>query len=398
MDYQLTNGTFVNRADYVADMNMAHWGDENTGPYNSTSPNLKATMPLEALFAMGVECDNEIWFQVPVHMGFPFDWKSPELLSFDGSEFGQLERAAMQEFETVLQSDEWDKYADMAVKALDASGYPADRLLHISLGNEVWNYGGPGFLIQTIYARGIGRAFDGGTDRYQERVGYGVLFARMMTAFEDAFARAGRDQNVVYVMEAQAANAYQGRKSYVSAKAAIEEKFGRKWGTFSPKMGLSIASYWGSKWDKQMDEASWLAAIDADHDAAAKARADFLINGPANVTGTRAWVLKTWAQHEKFAAEFGVRVHGAYEGGNHDVRKPNYIPVDFYQKYAWGPEGARVNEAVNDALLAKYPDFILSNYVVAGNINAGGSPWADGPIGDPNPINQSWNKYKKKVD
>ena len=41
------------------------------------------------------------------------------------------------------------------------AGYPETRLLYISLGNEVWNFGGWGFRIQTHYADGIGEGYIG---------------------------------------------------------------------------------------------------------------------------------------------------------------------------------------------------------------------------------------------
>ena len=84
---------------------------------------------------------------------------------------------------------------------------------------------------------------------------------------------------------------------------------------------------------------------------------------------------------------------GAYEGGSHDI-KPANIPAGFYNSYLWGPEGARVNMAVNDALVAEFPGIILSNYVLAGRV--GQQPWHDGPIGEHNDMQRSWEKYLRK--
>ena len=62
--------------------------------------------------------------------------------------------------------------------------------------------------------------------------------------------------------------------------------------------GVSIASYWGGRWPTQMSIAAWKEAIAADPAAAAKARADYIINGPVDVVGTKPWVLRQFKRHK----------------------------------------------------------------------------------------------------
>ncbi len=382
MDLQNTNGAFVNEAADIPPVTYAFWGNKGGGP--------KVSLPLEALFALGVEADTEIWFQAPIHLGFPYNLGDPAITGgADGVD--SVRKVAGAHYEAIIASPEWDKYADDVVAALEASGYPETRTLYIGLGNEIWNFAGWGFRLQTHYADGIGAAYIGKPGDHN-RVGYGVLSARLMLAFDAAFARAGRDQARIHVIEGQAANDYATRRTLELAQRYIVKQ-GHNWNDYAPRMGVSIASYWGGYWDKQMSLPQWKDAIAADPVAAAKARADFIIDGPAHIVGTKGWVVRQFARHKVQAEVFGVSVIGAYEGGSHDI-KPAQIPGGFYNAYLWGPEGARVNEAVNDALVAAYPGIILSNYALAGRV--GGQPWHDGPIGGDTEMQRSWVKYQRR--
>lgn len=393
MDLQKTNGMFINKASDLPPVNYAYWGAGAGRAGN------KGSLPLEALFALGVEADNEIWFQAPIHLGFPYEMADPEVsvLGAGGADnVDTLQRAVRKLYKQVLASDEWDKYADNIVAALEAAGYPESRMLYIGLGNEIWNFGGWGFRVQTHYADGIGEGFiqDAGLEKrsMNNRIGYGLLTARLMMAMDAAFARAGRNQARTHVIESQAGNDWGTRMALEFAKGHIE-KAGLRWSDYAPRMGVSIASYWGGRWPTQMSIEDWHVAIEADPAAAAKARADYIINGPVDVVGTQPWVLRQFKRHKNQAANFGVELIGAYEGGSHDV-KPARIPGKFYNSYLWGPEGARVNQSVNDALVAAFPGIILSNYVLAGPV--GGQPWHDGPIGANTEMQRSWEKYLRK--
>ena len=385
MDLQNTNTVFINEASDVQSIKHAFWATKGGGA------GAKGSLPLEALFGLGVEADNEIWFQAPIHLGYPYDWGHPDTMPAavgGGDSVQAMQRVAHAHYNEIIESDEWDKYADNVVAALKAAGYPETRMIYVSLGNEIWNFGGWGFRRQTHYADGIGKGYaDKGN-----RVAYGVLSARLMLALDAAFDRAGRNQARTHVIESQAANAHGTQVSLLYAKEYIEKQ-GGDWNDYAPRMGVSIASYWGARWTRQMGIAEWKAAIAADPDAAAETRANFIINGPVNSVGTLPWVMRQFARHKARAANFGVKLIGAYEGGSHDNR-PQQLSKKFYNAYLWGPVGARVNQTVNDALIAAYPEIILSNYVLAGPV--GGQPWHDGPIGGNSDMQRSWVKYQRK--
>ena len=386
MDLQNTNAVFINKASDIAPTEFSVWGATNG------KKGARASLPLEPLFALGVEADTAIWFQTPIHLGFPYDWDDPGLLSapVDKKSIGKMRYRAREHYQEIIDSDEWDKYADAVVAALSAAGYPEDRMLYISLGNEIWNYGGWGFARQTRYADGIGSGYAGKEDG-QNRVAYGVLTARVMMAFDAAFERAGRNQKRMHVVESQAANSWGSRKALENAKGYIE-KNGRQWTDYAPRMGVSVASYWGSRWTKQMPIADWQALIAEDPEAAKQVRADFILNGPASVTGTLPWILRKFGEHQKAARSFGVELIGAYEGGSHDSR-PKEVSKGFYRSYLWGPVGAQVNETINDTILEEYPGFILSNYALGGA--SGGGAWNDGAFDEDNEMKRSWAKYQR---
>ena len=386
MDLQNTNTTFINTASDIAPTDFAVWGSSNG------RKGKKSSLPLEPLFALGVEANNSIWFQAPIHLGFPYDWDDPGIINapVNKKSIGKMRFLARKHYEEIIESDEWDKYADAVVSALEAVEYPEDRMIYISLGNEIWNYGSWGFARQSRYADGIGSGYVNKEDG-QNRVAYGVLSARLMMAFDGAFERAGRNQKRIHVVESQAANPWGSRKALEFAKSYIEKK-GGQWSNYSPRLGVSVASYWGSRWTRQMPMEDWQALIASDPEEAKRIRADFILNGPANTVGTLPWILQKFKGHQKAARSFGVELIGAYEGGSHDSR-PKEVSRRFYRSYLWGPVGAQLNESVNDAILEEFPGFILSNYALGGA--SGGGAWNDGAFDEDNAMKRSWAKYQR---
>ncbi len=384
MDIQNTNGIFVTKASDIAPVDYMSWGGK-ASPYG-----LKQSAPLEAVFRLGVEANAEIWMQTPIALGFPWAWKDPNIAGSDSVD--KMRDTARDNHAAILASPEWDKYADDVVAGLEAAGgYPVGRRLIVSLSNEIWNYASFDWRRHSEYANGIGKAVVG-DNAWRFRQGYGALVANMAMAMDRAFARAGRNQNVEYVFEGQAADDYATGETLKYAKRHIESR-GLAWTDFAPRMGVSVASYWGDpRWDQQQAWSAWDADITADPAAAAKKRADFLINGGGGKVGTRQWVLNKFNGHKAKAATYGVKLFGAYEGGSHETR-PAQIPGSFWTAYIWGPEGARVNKAVNDALIAAHPGIVISNYGTIGPV--GGQPWHEGNYGATNEYAKSWEKYKR---
>lgn len=378
MDLQEANRAAIRSVDDIATMEACCW---NNTIWQSRTNDPFRSMPLEAVFALGVEADVAIWHHGPLTLGAP--------QSLHGLTREDVQAAAKTNANAILQSTAWDEYADKLVSALIGSGYPEDRPLYTTLGNEVWNYAGQ-YLLTTHHAAGVGEAATG--DEYAYREGYGQLMARYAMALEGALERAGRMQNVVYVFEGQAANPWTTSRALKAAKAHIEAA-GGDWARYAEKSGVSVASYWSNGWKAWPSQKAFQEEIKNDPDGAAKKWADYIVHGPAHQIATKAWILKQFAAHALAGEGYGVKLIGAYEGGSHDS-KPEFAPAEWFERYHWGPEGARANKAVNDALVAAYPGIILSNYVLAGPPDPQ-NPWFDGGYGQNTAMQDSWRAYQR---
>lgn len=387
MDGQNANKTVIRSIDDVPSLAAAHWGNvEWQAPETFAKP--FQGMPLAAPFMAAVETDTELWHHAPITLGAPkpfMDFR-PEDGAIDkwANAYRAMAKANAKE---IIESPEWDRYADALVKAMIEAGYPADRPLYTTIANEVWNFSGQ-YYMTTTYAWGIG---DGLALNNQEplRVGYGALMARWKLALDGALKRAGRDQSVIYVIEGQAFYPARTGMALSGAKAWLESK-GEAWEKHAPGFGVSVASYWSATWEAFASAEEWPRLIEADPDGTAKRFADFILNDPAQF-GLKS-VLDMLRQNRTEGAQFGVAMIGAYEGGSH-LERPAYVPKEWYADFHWGEEGARVNYEVNRAIAEAFPGFILSNYVLAGP--TGGQPWFDCMYGEPTPLCESWETFKR---
>lgn len=407
MDMQEANRAYIHRIEQVAPITEYFWNNHG-GSQSRFAPH--RSMPLEAIAALGVEANVEIWHHAPMELGATTDFLHASIYSEDlGTWAGRVYSMAETDIAAILASAEWDRYADAFVAALASAGYPESRPLYTTLSNEVWNFAFF-YHLTTQYASGAGKGYGGATWTY--RHGYGVFMGRWMLALEGALTRAGRNQNVIYVVEGQAANADTSRQALTAMQTYVENQ-GQTWASFTSKVGVSVASYWGGQGyfnmfpeidssDSGALHARYASEISADPVGFARRFANFYIDGPDDVIATKGWVLKRFQEHNAVALTFGVPVIGAYEGGSHDDA-PAFFRSDFgsnsdllfdwYRNYLWGPEGARVNNDVNDALAQAYPGIILSNYVTVGP--SGGQPWFDGQEGENLAMQVSWTKYYK---
>ena len=386
MDLQEANSAYIHRIEQVAAMTSHFWG--NTA-VNAGAASARRSMPLEAVAALGVEADVEIWHHAPMELGATTDFLDPAIHDDDLSAWADNTRdMAKADIKTILASPEWDRYADAFVATLGGAGYPEGRTLYTTVSNEVWNFAAQ-YYLTTVYAWGAGEGY-GGPD-WNYRHGYGLFMGRWMLALEDAFARAGRNQNVVYVVEGQAANPDTTRQALTAMRDYVEGE-GEDWADLAPKIGVSVASYWGGRpnW-----EASGAADDRRNAGAAFWARLeDRLLNGPDTEIATLPWVLKRFEEHARAAEPFNVKLIGAYEGGSHFSRHED-VPRDAYKAWHWGAGGARMNAAVNGALAQEYPGIILSNYVTFGPAET--QPWFEGfPSDPPTEMAESWGAYQRQ--
>lgn len=388
MDLQEVNRTALTTVDELATMDACCWNNIawNFPPRRIDHP--FRSMPIEAVVALAVEADTMLWHQAPMELGAPKRLFDPSIMdeTDDNAVAGAWRTLARENAAEIMASDEWERYTDKFVAALGARGYPETRPLYTTVSNEVWNTAFH-YFVSTNYAWGLGMGLTEFRDTFS--YGYGAALARHALAMEASLAKAGRAQAVVYVVERQAANTSTTPEALRAVRDTLEAA-GEDWDDWKDKFGLSVASYWGGM-------PNWRAAGTVDEwenpTPSFWARVeDRILNGPDTEVATLPWVLARFADHEREAAKFGVKLIGAYEGGSH-FEKPGEMPDAPYEQWHWGEAGARINKAVNDALAAKYPGIILSNYVLAGP--KGGQPWFDGPPGDNGPMNKSWQAYQK---
>ncbi|WP_428409401.1 hypothetical protein [Hyphococcus sp.] len=393
MDLQSANAAVIRSVDDLTSMTTPYWGATDWGnatgePWYKFS-NPKQGMPIEAAFRLGVEAGNQVWFQAPMTLGAPepfFNFRpDDDRRDVWAHRFGE---AAGKAAPQVLESEEWDRYADAFVEALIASDYPSDRPLYVSIANEVWNWSGHYFLT-TKYAQLMGEGLQGylPISNIGAREAYGAMVSRLKLAIDDALEEAGRDQKIIYVIEGQAAWIEMTGAALSGAKAYMD-KHGEDWASHAPDFGVSVASYWG------YNEGVTESGIDPSNLAALE---DHFLNGSERFLGTKANVLKLFRGAEREGAKYGVKLIGAYEGGPHftrpwnqgpDGRRDYLMTEDEYREFIWGERGGRVNYEINKALAEEFPGIILSNYALAGT--PGGQPWFEGPLGAQNPYARSW--------
>ncbi|MEZ5892322.1 MAG: hypothetical protein R3C58_04150 [Parvularculaceae bacterium] len=388
MDLQAQNSSGITSIDENATMASTFWANASWKSSKRTNHPVRSA-PIEAMFALAMESNTSLWFHAPITLGMPVSFYDPSVMREKDDQWaGQWRGVARARAPEIVASAEWDRYADAFVKALIESGYPADRPVYATLANEVWNFAGHYFQT-TQYAWGIGEAYAPklNTTSPTARHGYGILMARWKLAVDGALKRAGRKQNIVYVMEGQAGWTESTTIALDSAKKYLESR-GEKWASHAPGFGVSVASYWAAKWEVFLPKDAWPQAIASDPKGTATRFAEFIRINPAPY-GVK-WAVEAAQKHQKAAAGFGVPFIGAYEGGSH-LEKPSYVDAGWYKDFLWGEKGAAINRANNDAFAKAFPGVILSNYGLAGS--TGGQPWFEGPYGAENPYARSWAPY-----
>ena len=407
MDLQYAYRAFISSVDELAARETLNWGNMwwNRMPYAGCKgcaswDHPKRSLPLPALFALGMETDTELWVHAPLMLG--------------AKRFiGEVEAEDIaDDKDAIWASPEWARYYDAFVAELIASGYPADRTLFMTTGNEVWNTAG-GFNGATQYAVGIGMAFRGKGQHRAFREGYGALLAKHVTEMEAALSRAGRQQEVVYVLESQAAVAETTKVALRYYKDEIK-RLGGDWSSFADKTIVSIASYWGvAGWGHAFPdvEASDFQAVRDAFEQSLEGEMDFvldavetaMVSAPAYTTGSLNRVIQNAEAHDREARRHGVRLGAFYEGGSHDslpypfrrrFGEDNDRVKELYDRFV-RERGGSVNDAVNDALRERFPGIILSNYVGVGRFGERSQPWFDGMYGEENSMTRSWERYQR---
>ena len=400
MDMQGTNNSPIRSWNDIATMDAAGWG---SGHSQTWPPMPFYSVPYEVLFNLGVETERALWLHIPPQIGSPKHHFDPSLRKSDKPNEPDLQKLrafAKDNADQILGSPEWDKFADNFVSRLVASGYPDDRPLYIELGNEIWNFSG-GFVFSTFYAWGIGEGVIGAGDM---RHGYGVLSARWMMALENAMERADVNYDVRYVIASHTAWPARTDQALTAMKTYLQDE-GADVSALMRKTGVALTTYFGTP--KAFEEEilgkletttlikAWEEQIDRNPDALGDRVTEFFIDGPSDKIGTQSWIVKMWLDHRAFADKHGVKIIGAYEGGSH-IEPPHALMKSekfnaWWRGYHWGEGGAAIARSVNYAILAEFPDAILSNFVSVGP--TGGMPWFDGHYSDVTPMMKMWDEF-----
>lgn len=325
--------------------------------------------PPEPLFQMAMEADAALWLNLPGLIGAGPEFDADAV--FKGTD---LEATAKAKAKEIIASDEWDRFAGRVADALIASGYPEDRRFYLELDNEAWNNAHP-FWRTTFYFKGIGNAVSP-SGKAGERFGYGYATARMAVAFDKALADRGRAQAWVPVLAGQNANPRTTLGALKGYSAYFEDR-GVDPAPWMKIAGVSTASYYfnglsGSKGPLtaapgETLQQTWLRLATDDPDGLAKTVADFLIDSPASVQGSLAWVAENRAKHQAAAEAAGATFIGDYEGHDHDgamdALRTTPAYVNFVERYRYGPQGARVTKAWIERLRAQNPGAVIANFV-----------------------------------
>ena len=240
MDMQSTNNSPVRSFDDIATPESPAWG---SGHSNRWPPAPYYSVPYEVLFNLGVETERSLWVHIPPQIGSQKHHSHPSMRLDDRpdrTDPEKLRQHAAKNTSDILDSPEWDKFADNFISRLAASGYPKDRPLYVEVGNEIWNFGG-GFVLSTYYAWGIG---DGALGNAGMRKGYGILTARWMLVLEQAMDRSGEKFDIRYVLATH--TAWPDRTNLaLGALRDYLKKSGADHQALMNKVGVTLTTYYG---------------------------------------------------------------------------------------------------------------------------------------------------------
>lgn len=387
MNWQAAN---VNRLRRVADMRVASARRlSGAGDSFALTPVKAFGMPLEVMFRLARETETELWTTAPPFLGLSDaltailptgkDWRKEQA---DFRALGKSEARSM------IASREWDLWADRLVAAMIAENYPQERMLHVELGNEIWNFAGPFYVATSLYW-GMGETLAPGRDQAW-RQAYGQVSARLAEAVDGALRRAGRTQNWTIVLAGQhvwtvpTQNALDGFGDYFRAKGVDPAQW-------YARAGVSTASYYGGALEPGgafdfPDDASFndrlLNEIKRDPDAA-RAR---VVAWTVDVAIPS--MIRQRADQRAVAEKFGARFIGDYEGESHETGtriQKDPAGVNFLESLRYGPAAAILTRAWADALAKDDPDAMIANFVGS----TFGDPQGDAP--DDREISGPWD-------
>jgi hypothetical protein len=361
------------------------------------APDAPVGAPIEVLFDLAMAADAALWMHVPTLLGAPSVFDE---LGIESPRRGELRATAKARFAEIFASSEWRAFADEIVRALEASGYPENRMLYLEVSNEVWNFAHP-FWWPTNYFWGIGDAL--GDRGYSYGLGYAV--AHWTATFDGALKAAGRAQAWTPVLAGQMANPETTKGALAGFRRYFEDR-GQNPRSWLARVGVSTASYYHGALEPdgvvkvaagENYRAKWLAAVVADPVGLAQRLGDWYVNGSDRQVGAIPYLVRMRNENQRLAEEAGAFFLGDYEGENHENGggdlKSEPAFVNWMENWRRGPDGERTARAWVEALYRQNPDAIIANYKGIGPSDPEGDspgdrilvdPWYDGFYGETN--------------
>lgn len=394
MDFDRAAQGDIRTAGEVSPCDKTPWGDLALPLASREGRAPTRAIPHCGAVAVAMETNTALWRTVPLTLGAP---PTLDIAGMRGNaDEPNIGPALAAE---IIASPQWDRWAADFVAALDAGGYPKDRPLYFTVGNEVWNFANP-FGRTTNYAGELGLNIEG--NGWAVRRAYGVLVARAAVAMRDALAAAGReDQKITYVAESWTAGGGSTTRDALREAREWLEANGEDWAEWSPRFGVSFSTYWGNDnfWPEFLGGADNLAArflarLEArGREGLGQDLRDYFLT--TNLPG----VFALMAQHVDYASAEGVAVIGAYEGGPHILPRRDWMTIDALEFIYWfqhvSPYGAEVNAAMMAGARALVPGFIPSDYSL-NNALTEDDPWHNGVIGSQSAIMSSYTEYLRE--
>ena len=370
LDVQTPVVSTQNAVDEEAPYDAVHW--------NTANP------PLQALLECADACGSEAWVHCPPALGGgPFDTVTAS-------------SAAV----SIVNSNEWAKWAMHMANCLALSGYPEGRLVRIEIGNEIWNFAHPFWRFHNHFG-GLNDGFRAAgfynVSGFGGMVALGYLTAQLQHHIREALVDAGRP-NQRYEMVLASQNAY------LATTQGIVNGYIAGGGD-RDRAALYTAPYYSGVFDRergpiradsdQQFADRFMEAADADPAGHASAMADWLI------TSDQAFAIPMVLELQKRSAQVaraaGIAFGGDYEGLDHDMVKPALRNAPGFQHwykthYLDGPAGERIVRAYIEQSSALFPNAIKSNYGSYG-VRDGRWPWADGFPGENTGISRALDSY-----
>ncbi|MGF1544786.1 MAG: hypothetical protein ACFB00_09845 [Parvularculaceae bacterium] len=420
MDWSRVNGSTVTRVDELMRPDDSFWG---SGPGNSGP--FRVGVPLEVQARLATQTGAALWVNAQPMLGAPQAIRDAAAQGVEADPPGAPNRRtrtdkwrdiARPHAAAIAYSDELLVYARRFVAALDAAGYPRNRVAYVELGNEVWNNAG-GFGVVTGYYWGLSEGLRERLGGAGFRKAYGYMSAKLAAAMEQAVSEGEAPREWAVVIGAQTTSTGRTREALDGADAYFKANGGdAARGRLASRFGLATTNYVRGAFDHRRRDnlygiedrkqyyRRFLRDLGADPDAHAQRIADWLISHPSGLTV--AGLMKSYDAHAEIIADWGGFYLGNYEGGSHDsfrARGGDGLSdaeakeiAAFAVAWHGSDHNARVTQTFARAFFERFPGAMFANYALQGERRAD-RPWIETGPGETTAASRLWRELARTV-